>query len=80
MKKQSTYSLIINADAEEKNRSIFETAAYGCMIVGMAVAGWNFASAPVTLPGQSRAPKVQESIIATVPAEHSEPVVIASRG
>jgi hypothetical protein len=80
MKTKNTYSMILNADAEDKGSSIFETAVYGVVILGMAISSWNFATGKVTLPGENRAPKSQQSIMATVPAEQPAPIVIASRG
>ena len=80
MKNKNTYSLILNADAEDKGRSMFETAVYGLVILCMAVSGWNFVSSKVTLPGENRAPKSQETMMATVPAEQPAPIVLASRG
>ena len=80
MKSKNTYSLILNAEAEDKRSSVFETIVYAVVILGMAVSSWNFVSGKVTLPGQNRAPKSQEAIMATVPAEQPAPIVIASRG
>jgi hypothetical protein len=48
--KKNTYSLLINADAEEKGRSIFESAVYGLVILCTAVAGFQFATGDVVLP------------------------------
>ena len=68
MKNKNTYSMILNAEAEEKGRSIFELAVYGVVILGMAVSSWNFAAGKVTLPGENRAPKSpSQSLIATHP-------------
>lgn len=77
MKNRSTYSLLLNADSEEKGRSIFEMAVYSLVVLCMAISGWNFASGKVTLPGQNRAPSHSETIIATTPAEQP---LLASRG
>lgn len=79
MKNKSTYSLLINAAAEDKGRSIFELAIYGLVILCMAVAGWQFVSHPVTLPGKVRKEAPAEAMIANAPAPEA-PVVIASRG
>lgn len=48
--KKNTYSLLLNADAEEKGRSIFEAAVYGLVILCTAVAGFQFAASEVVLP------------------------------
>ena len=80
MKSKNTYSLILNAEAEDRSHSICEAAVYGLVLLGMAVSGWNFASGTVTLPGQNRAPKSEQSMIATAPAEQPAPFVLASRG
>ena len=80
MNSKNTYSLILNAEAEDKRSSAFETLVYAVVILGMAVSSWSFVSGKVTLPGQNRAPKSQQNIMATVPAEQPAPIVIASRG
>lgn len=48
--KNNTYSLLLNADAEEKGRSIFESAIYGLVILCTAVSAWQFAAGDVVLP------------------------------
>jgi hypothetical protein len=69
MNKKSTYSLLLDAAAEEKGHSIFETAVYSLVVLCMALAGWHFASGTVTLPGQNRAPSTtSHSMIAATPA------------
>lgn len=52
MKNKSIYSLLINADAEEKGRSIFETAVYALVVLSTAASIWAFASGEVALPGR----------------------------
>ena len=47
---RSTYSLLLNADAEEKGRSIFESVVYGLVVLCTAVSFWQFASGEVVLP------------------------------
>ena len=79
MKSKNTYSLILNADSEDKGSSIIETAVYGLVILCMALGGWQVASSKVTVPGQNRVPKSQQSIMATAPVEQGQPL-IASRG
>lgn len=76
---KSTYSLILAAEAEEKGRSIFELAVYGLAVLCMAVAGWQFASSPVIVPGTVRTQEAPaQSVIANASPE--VPVKIASRG
>ena len=80
MKNKSTYSLLVNADSEEKGRSIFEIAVYGLVLLCMALSGWHFASGTVTLPGQNRGEQnPPPSMIANAPVQPAAPV-IASRG
>ncbi|MFN2509573.1 MAG: hypothetical protein ABR589_12480 [Chthoniobacterales bacterium] len=67
MKTKSTYSLLINADAEEKGRSIFETAVYSLVVLCTALSVWHFASGEVTLPGQTSTKEAPVSIIANAP-------------
>jgi len=45
---QSTYSLLVRS--EEKERSLFETAVYGMIVLSAVAAIWQFAHQPVTLP------------------------------
>ena len=47
---RSTYSLLLNADAEEKGRSIFESVVYGLVVLCTAVSLWQFVSGEVVLP------------------------------
>ncbi|MGI8435913.1 MAG: hypothetical protein ACR2NX_03280 [Chthoniobacterales bacterium] len=67
MKSKSTYSLLVDADSEEKSRSIFEVSVYVLIGLCMAVSGWNFATATVTVPGQNRAPASTERLVNNVP-------------
>ena len=53
MKTKSTYSLLLNADSEEKGRSIFETATYAVVVLSMALSVWYFASGAVTFPAKT---------------------------
>jgi len=81
MKKQSTYSLLMNANAEDKGSSMFETVVYALVILCIAVSGWHVAGTKMTLPAFNPAVEAQKSIIATAPAaEQPQPIVIASRG
>ena len=77
MKNKSTYSLLVNADAEEKGRSIFETAVYSLTVLCTAVAVWTFATGAVVTPGMNRA-KAQSASAITAPAQQA-PIVVASR-
>lgn len=67
MKTKSTYSLLSNADSDEKSRSIFEVSAYALLALCMAASGWNFAVATVTVPGQNRAPAPTERLVNNIP-------------
>ncbi len=77
MKTKSTYSLLLNANAEEKGRSLFETSIYAVVILSMALSTWYFASSSVTVPGQNRAEIPTERVIANTPDESP---LIAARG
>ena len=78
MKNKSTYSLLINADAEEKGRSIFETVVYSSVAMATALSVWAFASGAVITPGMGRANGGNEAGFA-VEAQVEQPIVIASR-
>ena len=75
----------MNSGAEEKGRSIFETAVYGVVILCMAISGWEVMSTKVTMPGLTPAEqaqqeaKAQQGVIATAPAEQAQPL-LAARG
>lgn len=45
---ESTYALLVRS--EEKERSLFETIAYGLFILSAVAAIWQFAQQPVNLP------------------------------
>jgi hypothetical protein len=45
---ESTYTLLVRS--EEKERSLFETIAYGLFILSSVAAIWQFAQTPVNLP------------------------------
>ena len=49
MKKRSTYRLLVQS--EEKSRNILETAVYALVALSAAVAIWQFAEQPSSLPG-----------------------------
>ncbi len=70
MKTKSTYSLLMNAEAEEKGRSIFETAVYSLIVLCMTLSVWSFAAGDVNVPGQKSAVKkeVPASMMANAPA------------
>ncbi|MGI8819273.1 MAG: hypothetical protein ACR2ID_00120 [Chthoniobacterales bacterium] len=69
MKTKSTYSLLLNADAEEKGRSIFETAVYSLVVLCTGFSFWAFATSQVTLPGQASVKPAPASAIAQAIAE-----------
>ena len=46
--RESTYALLVRS--EEKERSLFETIAYGLFILSAVAAIWQFAQQPVNLP------------------------------
>ena len=77
MKNKSTYSLLINADAEEKGRSIFETGVYSVVVLCTALAVWTFATGSVITPGMNRTNAAPATI--AIEAE-AQPIVVASRG
>ena len=78
MKTNSTYSLLLNADSEEKGRSIFEVGVYTLVVLCMAFSAWHFASGTVTLPGQNRPQHAPEGIIAN--SLDTPAPLVASRG
>lgn len=78
MKNKSTYSLLVNADAEEKGRSIFEISVYALVLLCMVVSGWHFVSTSVTLPRKSPKQDATPSMVADAPV--AQPPVVASRG
>ena len=45
---ESTYALLVRS--EEKERSLFETIAYGLFILSAVAAIWQFAQQPFNLP------------------------------
>jgi len=77
MKTKSTYSLLLNADAEERGRSIFENAVYSVVLLCTALTVWVFASGAVILPGQNSTPTQVQRVI-TTPAE--QPLLATAHG
>ena len=75
MKNKNTYSLLVNADAEEKGRSIFETAVYSSVVMATALSVWAFASGAVITPGMNRGDRDGVAVEAQV----EQPIVLASR-
>jgi hypothetical protein len=65
MKTKSTYSLLLNADAEEKGRSIFENAVYSVVLLCTALTVWVFVSNAVIVPGENAATTQTERVINT---------------
>ncbi len=78
MKNKNTYSLLMNADAEEKGRSMFETAIYSTVVMATALSVWAFATGAVVTPGMGRADKGNEAGFA-IKAKVEQPIVLASR-
>ena len=76
MKNKSTYSLLVNAESEEKGRSIFETAVYSFVVLATAVSVWTFASSAVITPGMNRA---DDSAYLAAKSQSEQPIVLASR-
>ena len=77
MKNKNTYSMIVNAEAEEKGRSMFETAVYSTVAMATALSVWAFATGGVMVPGMDRADKGNEAGFA-IKAKVEQPIVIAS--
>ncbi len=77
MKNKSTYSLLLNADSEEKGRSIFETAVYSTVVLATAFSVWAFASGAVVTPGMNRPDR--DAANYAVEAQVEQPIVLASR-
>ena len=75
MKNKSTYSLLVNADSEEKGRSIFETAVYSSVVIATALSVWAFASGAVVTPGMNRPERDAAKFAVEAPAQ---PIVLAS--
>ena len=78
MKNKSTYSLLVQADAEDKGRSIFEISVYALVLLCIAVSGWHFVSTSVTLPRKNLKQDAPQSMIADAPV--AQPPTVASRG
>ena len=69
MKAKSTYSLLLEAESQDKGRSIFETAVYTLVILCAAVSAWTFVSGDVTLPGEAAVKQeAPATMIANAPA------------
>ena len=79
MKNKNTYSLILNADAEDKGRSIFETAVYSTVAMATALSVWAFATGGVMVPGMDRVDKGNEAGFTIKAPAAEQPIVIASR-
>lgn len=67
MKSQNTYSLLVNS--EEKNRSIFEGAVYGLVVVSMAFSVFAFARQSINIPGMTRTNSAPAAIVETAPVQ-----------
>ena len=71
--KNNTYSLLVNANAEEKGRSIFEAAVYGLVVACCAVSAIQFATGEIVVPkGGSTASS--QAAFAAAPSQQAEPV------
>jgi hypothetical protein len=72
---KNTYSLLLNANAEEKGRSIFETVVYGLVVACCAFSAVQFASGDVVLPaGGTTASSKAAYAAATTQQQQSQPV------
>jgi hypothetical protein len=49
--RKSTYAMLVRS--EEKERSLFETIAYGLFILSTVAAIWQFAQQPVNIPADA---------------------------
>lgn len=58
---ESTYTLLVRS--EEKERSLFETIAYGLFILSSVAAIWQFAAQPVKLPDTLRTASVTQAAV-----------------
>ena len=72
--KNNTYSLLLNANAEEKGRSIFEAAVCGLVVVCCAVSAFQFASGDVVLPTGGHTASSQAAHYAAAPTQPAQPV------
>ena len=79
MKNKSTYSLLVNADSEEKGRSIFEAAVYSSVAIATALSVWAFATGAVVTPGMGRPDRGNEAGFTIKTQAAEQPIVIASR-
>ena len=70
---RSTYSLLLNAEAEEKGRSIFETAVCGIVVLCTVFTMWQFASGSVVLPTGGSTASSQAAELAAAPVK-AQPV------
>ncbi len=81
MKKKSTYSLLINANSEERARSFFEVSVYALVVLCIAVSGWQFASTSFVMPVKLKQPTTtSESMLAAAKAPVAQPPTLAARG
>ena len=78
MKNKNTYSLLVNAESEEKGRSIFEAVVYSSVAMATALSVLAFASGAVVTPGMGRADKGNEAGFA-IKASVEQPIVITAR-
>ncbi len=78
MKNKHTYSLLVNAEAEEKGRSLFETLVYSSVVMATALSVWAFATGAVVTPGMGR-PNGGNKAGFAIKAQADQPIVLASR-
>lgn len=72
--KNNTYSLLLNADAEEKGRSIFESVVYSLVVACCAFSAWQFAAGDVVLPTGGQTASSKAAFAATSTPQQAEPV------
>jgi hypothetical protein len=75
MKTKSTYSLLLNAEAEDKGRALFEKAVYSLVVISTAMTMWAFAMGSVRLPGDDAAPRETARVIST---QIEQPLIAAA--
>ena len=51
--KSTTYDLILESEAEDKNRTLLETVIYVLFILSAIVSIWQFVVQPIVLPSQT---------------------------
>ena len=72
--KNNTYSLLLNANAEEKGRSIFEAAVYGLVVVCCAFSAFQFVASDVVLPTGGSTASSKAAFVAAQTQQQAQPV------